>query len=254
MFSSLISALFGDESLRLAAERFREAAKEGNLDDVQQLYNLHGSNIVKARDYNGWTALHFASWCGKLEVVKDLAEVAGADIHSRTSDGDTPLHVAPVFGQLELVKYLVEKAGANVHAANKRGETILHHAIMRGGLDIVIYLVVQCGADSHAVSKHGETILHFATSMACIYEEVGACRIQLGYGRIERLGRSFCREEAHLGTTCHDAQLEVIGYLVKVCGVDVLAVKHHGVTPLQMARNKGCMKTVACLVGLQPGV
>jgi ankyrin repeat protein len=175
MFSYLFSALLGDESLRLDAERFREAAKMGNLDDIQRLYNCHGGNIVNSRGYHGWTALHLASFCGKLEVVKYLAEVVGADVHSQTRDGDTPLHVAPVFGQLELVKYLVEKAGANVHAANKRGETILHCASGKGGLDIVKYLVEQCGADIHAVSKDGETILHFAISMACMFEDVGAC-------------------------------------------------------------------------------
>jgi ankyrin repeat protein len=233
MFSYLHSPLFGNARLRLAAERFRLAAARGDLEEVQQLYSSHGRSIVNARGYDGWTALHMASFYGKLDVVKYLVEVAEASIRARTDGGKTPLLFAP-FGSLELVKYLVEKA-------DKSGETILHYASWNGGLDIVKYLVEQCRANVHAVSKDGETLLHSATSRACM---------------LEKLASKYWPEDT--GRTTHHAslcaQLQIIGYLVNVCGVDMHSVNRNGFTPLQLACDKGCVKTAIYLVGQLPPV
>jgi Ankyrin repeats (3 copies) len=92
MFSYLFSLFSYLLSARLAAERFRAAAERGNLDQVQQLYSSYGSSIVNARGYYGRTALHSASFHGKLEVVKYLVQVAEANIRAVDDGGCTAQH------------------------------------------------------------------------------------------------------------------------------------------------------------------
>ena len=60
---------------------------------------------IHAKDNNGWTPLHSASYKGHLEVVKYLISV-GADIYAENIFGWTPLYYASYKGHLEVVKYL----------------------------------------------------------------------------------------------------------------------------------------------------
>jgi ankyrin repeat protein len=111
-----------DESLRIAS-------RSDNLDEIIQLFECHGIDIVKAKDEHGWTALHHASECSRLKVVQYLIETTSTGIHDVNKDGDTPLHTACRSGHLEIVKYLVETAGMGAHYMNVR--IITHHCTMQ---------------------------------------------------------------------------------------------------------------------------
>jgi ankyrin repeat protein len=125
-------------------KRFHQAAERGHVGDVQRLYELHGRSIVHGVAKESWTALHYASYNGHLEVVK----------------------------------YLVETCGANVHAARTSGNTSLHDASLRNNLKIVQYLAEHCNADVHAVDVYGHTPLHLASNGS------GCCRHSCcGYAR-----------------------------------------------------------------------
>jgi hypothetical protein len=71
------------------------AAAEGLYDVCAAILGDEGyqSDILHARDTNGWQAIHEASRAGHTEIVKLFAD-RGADIGAVTNTNDTPLSVA----------------------------------------------------------------------------------------------------------------------------------------------------------------
>jgi ankyrin repeat protein len=122
-----------------------KAAKKGDAAAVKQLLKLD-KELTNARDTDGSTPLHCASWKGHVEVVRVLLD-AGADINAKSQNehyGDTPLHAASHGNQRDVVKVLIER-GANLNSKNKIGRTPL-----------------------------GETEWHNATAAAKLLKEAGA--------------------------------------------------------------------------------
>jgi ankyrin repeat protein len=76
----------------------------------------HGADAA-AQDGDGWTPLHFASWCGHLDVARLLVE-HGADAAAQDRRGSTPLRLASSSGHRDLARFLIEHgANAAAHAA-----------------------------------------------------------------------------------------------------------------------------------------
>jgi hypothetical protein len=108
------------------------AASSLHADKVAIFYIESGADINHAGCHGG-TALHWAAWCGRPEVVKKLID-AGADINKRCIDFKaTPLFWA-VHGlkqgdknnfqnYLQCVKLLIE-SGAEKNTANGEGKAI----------------------------------------------------------------------------------------------------------------------------------
>lgn len=109
------------------AKDFIKAAKKADLDALKALLKADKS-LLNARDTDGSTALHCATWKGHREVVAFLLK-AGADVHAQNSNdhwGTTPLHAAAHANQAVLVQMLIE-AGADVNAKDMNEKTPLHH-------------------------------------------------------------------------------------------------------------------------------
>jgi ankyrin repeat protein len=102
-----------------------KAAKVGDVTKVQEL--LHAdSALVTAKDRDGSTPLHCASWKGHTEVVRVLID-AGADVQARNGNthwGDTPLHAA-AHGNRRAVAELLLECGAPLDVKNSNGNTPL---------------------------------------------------------------------------------------------------------------------------------
>jgi ankyrin repeat protein len=157
-----------EESFGEAAERFRLAARFGNFDAVRELYGRHGSVIVNVSCDQKWTALHWATVRGRVEVVKYLVETCEADIQIANRYGRTAMHYAIYSGKLEIVQYLVESAGADIHVVDNYGFTSLHCASEEASLEIVQYLVETAGANVHAMEKTGRTPVQNACKYGCL--------------------------------------------------------------------------------------
>lgn len=91
---------------------------EGNVDRVAELLRLDGG-LVKARDADGYTPLHRASYTNNVALVK-LLLAYGADPNAVTEFGWTPVHSACQWTNAECVAVLLQH-GADVNARTDGG-------------------------------------------------------------------------------------------------------------------------------------
>ena len=109
-------------------------------------------------DGEGYTAVHFAAWDGKDEILTYLLE-AGAKADIVGEDGYTPIFLAAAGGHLDCVEILVEN-GADVNRRlkddniyfSKQGGTPLTVAFINGFLGMALYLI-ESGADPRVLKE-----------------------------------------------------------------------------------------------------
>ena len=109
------------------AKEFIKSAKSGDLSKLCAL--LEGDQeLLSARDKDGSTALHCATWKGHQNVVEFLLK-AGANVGLHNTNehwGTTALHAAAHANQVAIAEMLIG-AGADVNATDLAGKTPLHH-------------------------------------------------------------------------------------------------------------------------------
>jgi len=66
---------------------------------------------------HGYSALHYAAWEGKIQMVRMLLD-SGARDDDRTEDGNTPLALAAHGGCDDILELLIRR-GCNVNNADK---------------------------------------------------------------------------------------------------------------------------------------
>src|SRR6266566_4808041 len=83
-----------------------DAAKARNTAEVLKLLG-QGAN-ANAKDKAGWTALFWAAFSGRTDIVRALLE-KGANVNATDDSGKTPLISAAVRGHTDTVRTLLEK-------------------------------------------------------------------------------------------------------------------------------------------------
>lgn len=104
-----------------------KAAKSGDVHAVKLLLAADPS-LLSARDSDGSTPLHCATWKGHQHVVAALLE-AGADVNAVNQNehwGTTPLHAAAHANQSAIARLLIEH-GADTKAKDMEGRTPMFH-------------------------------------------------------------------------------------------------------------------------------
>jgi ankyrin repeat protein len=80
-----------DEGWRNAVDLYL-AAIDGNLNKLMEC--IRNGVDVETQTHFGWTALHFATYCGKIPIVQYLIDVYHVDITITTNKGETAFDVA----------------------------------------------------------------------------------------------------------------------------------------------------------------
>jgi len=104
-----------------------KAAKNGHVALIKDLLATDKS-LINARDKDGSTPLHCATWKGQKEVVA-LLIAAGADVNAHNANehwGTTPLHAAAHANQAGIAQVLIDN-GADVNAQDMEGRTPMFH-------------------------------------------------------------------------------------------------------------------------------
>jgi ankyrin repeat protein len=111
-----------------------------------------------------------------LELLKQDASLTGA----KDADGSTPLHCATWKGQKEVVEVLLQHgADVNVHNNNDHWGTTPLHAAAHGNQKAIAELLIAHGADINAINLNGrtplaETEFHKAKPVASLLKQLGA--------------------------------------------------------------------------------
>eukprot|EP00435_Cladocopium_sp_Y103_P020313 s1327_g4.t4 len=168
------------------------AARSGHVDILSHLWNQGITSLLQASRVSGSTALHEASRCGRLDVLRWLL-CHSADCRQMDADGSEALQVAAEFGHATVVEVLLQcnahidaqnakgfsalmLSARNGHSAvvqllclqsalhlqDAKGRMALHHAAMRGHEDVVTSLL-KASADVDPVDASGRTPLHLST-------------------------------------------------------------------------------------------
>jgi ankyrin repeat protein len=132
-----------------------EAAMTGRADLVRA-HLARDPALARAWSPDGFTALHYPTFFGGLEVAEALVD-AGADLDavSRNAMGARPLHSAAAGRHFDVSRLLVER-GADVNAAQHGGFVPLHQAAQHGDGELAD-LLLAAGATTDVRLDDGRT-------------------------------------------------------------------------------------------------
>jgi ankyrin repeat protein len=147
---------------------FFDFAQTGNAEKITELLALvkedERRSFVNQHDHTDkeWTALHWAAFYGKSEVVEILIK-NGADVNVIGKFRQSPLHCAVCDNHENIVLRLIE-SGAHVNQQDSEGLTPLHIAAHGKYINTVIMLIL-AGADLSlkVESKTAKTVLLLAS-------------------------------------------------------------------------------------------
>jgi ankyrin repeat protein len=104
-----------------------KAAKHGDVGAIKSLLAADPS-LIEARDSDGSTPLHCATWKGHVDAAEFLIK-SGADVNAVNQNdhwGTTPLHAAAHANQAKIASLLLNN-GANAKAKDMEGRTPMFH-------------------------------------------------------------------------------------------------------------------------------
>ncbi|OQR77737.1 oxysterol-binding protein-related protein 1-like [Tropilaelaps mercedesae] len=114
-----------DEGCSDAEEELLQAARTGDAERIQKLFEQHCSLNIDCKGRHKWnlqwTPLHLAAYFGHLEAARLLLQ-KGASSSIPNGEGDTPLHKAALTGREPLLMLLLAH-GADVLAVNAEGNS-----------------------------------------------------------------------------------------------------------------------------------
>ena len=129
------------------------AAAHGSVNCMK--YLLETGAPVDAKNFAGYSALHWAAFTGRDEVLPLLIK-AKTDMEAKTEDGKTALHIAALRGHLDFVLELLNK-GADLNAVAANGWTALHFAII-SNQQAVAKKLVELNINAQTPDAQGKTI------------------------------------------------------------------------------------------------
>jgi len=125
---------FEDRTTWIRVAQFYNAAKYGELDDVQRF--LQEGVAPDLKNIRGVTPLWQAAVGGHAAVVKALLATGAVNVNFQDINGRTPLFQAAYWGSTRVVPLLLDK-GAHMHYKDINGQTLISVAREQGRGDVV---------------------------------------------------------------------------------------------------------------------
>lgn len=224
---------------------FRDAAKKGDLAQVQELLD---AKIINLADEKGYTALSWAARRGHVDVVQCLLDNQ-ADVNSQNTAGETALLLAVEYskpqpsaasdGHLEIVKKLLG-ASANANTEDHQGRTALLQAVRDGRYDIVEHLFTTTSLSVDIEDDKGYTALSTAARKG--FSEIVA--ILLKRGRAGVRGDTIAMVRA-----AQERNFDIVQLLMEnMEEVDINVVDERGRTAISYAAQFGSDEIVGLLL------
>ena len=130
-----------------------EATALGYIDRLRERLMADPASAA-AFSPDGFTALHYAGFFGKVEAARELiAAGASVDVYTKNPFANQPLHAAAAGRHLEVCRLLLG-AGADVNATQHGGYTPLHEAAQSGDVELA-ELFLSAGADATTPERRG---------------------------------------------------------------------------------------------------
>eukprot|EP00798_Chlamydomonas_sp_ICE-L_P024342 gene24342-9958_t len=127
------------------------AASKLGLNEQLQKALIQCKAIVRARDNEGRSCLHYSAGYGHEECVNTLLE-KGADPLSCDANGDVPLHFASIHGHPMCVYNISKVCASACIIKNKRGQTPVDVAASCERGEVLNAMLLACAGDGSAVA------------------------------------------------------------------------------------------------------
>jgi len=203
------------------------AAGDGSRQVGGVLLENRASVSAKAGGGKMWTPLHMAAVSGRAEAAEDLI-ARGAEVSARNGYQRTPLHLAATYGRTAVAKVLLEHKADMVVKTKYGGDLPIHLAAEQGHTEVVSSLLA-AGTEVNAHNGHGQTPLIVAAEM----NEPKVAKVLLGAGA----DVSFLTPHGRaIHIAARDGSMELIELLL-AHGADVNARDRNGWTPLMWTRD-----------------
>ena len=224
-----------------------DACANGNLPVVLQL--IEGGADVLAT--NNWEkgVLHAASEGDSPQLVRHLLGLGLLDVDQEDLDRETPLCTACMFGRVGVVKVLVQEGGADVDPDGSLEYGPLFHACREGHLDVARVLV-----DAGTLSRVPHDAPAWTKGLVAAARKGSLDIVQhlldLGVA-VNGVGEE---DNTALVAASQLGHLDVVHLLVTQWGADVNKAGRRGKTPLHWACQNGDEDMVTVLLGAGAGV
>ena len=118
------------------------------------------NHYVNARNREGNTALHYASYVGNIQIIRFLLEY-DADINACNNRGLNVLHFAAQGNQPNSLVYFKEKYRLNIDCFDECGSRPIHWSCYSGSYEVAEFLI-GWNADVNVKDNEGNTPLHLS--------------------------------------------------------------------------------------------
>ena len=171
------------------------AAGYGKVQALRRLSIIYKGADPVLRDNRRWNSLHWASRCGRVDVIELLLSHM-TDIESRTASSRTPLMIAAENGKVYAVKCLISKGADPALRDNLRWNS-LHWASRCGHVD-VIELLLSYMTDIESRTASGRTPLMIAAENG----KLQALKCLISRGADPALGDNLKWNSLHWASRC----------------------------------------------------
>ena len=132
------------------------------IEKINSLYFFNKKSTLNKPDKNGFTALHYAAYHNRLDVLILLLE-QGANPSIKDSYGYQPLHWAAKQGAYATVRTLIEHK-APINGKGEYNRTPIHMSVFNGKIETTIFLLKnEANINSQtSIEDHKKTPLHDA--------------------------------------------------------------------------------------------